>query len=229
VKKKKLIWLGVLVFFIICIAIFYYFDVDDFFSLARLQKNSLAMLQFVQRNYLLSVGLYIALFVAMIAFSLPITGPLTVLGGFLFGFIRGTLYATVSATAGASIAFLIFRKGLTDVVNKKYGKRLERLEQSIKKYGAADLLISNFSTMVPYAVINVLAALSDIRLWTIIWTTFVGCIPISLVYTFAGSRFTNITSMSEIFSFNVIFAFILLILVMLIPLVIQRLRGGKLL
>ena len=62
---------------------------------------------------------------------------------------------------------------------------------------------------------------------TFLWTTALGFVPYALIYTFAGSRFTTITSMGDIFSPSVIAAFVLLMLFSIVPLIVNRIRGGR--
>ncbi len=225
-ERKRVLGLLVCSLFIILIAALYYFDVARFISLSQLQKHSAFMVGFVSRYYFLSVVLYILFFTAMIACSLPVTGPLTLLGGFLFGSLRGALFAITGATMGVAIAFLLFRRGLSSAVHTKHAKRLETFKSKMKEHGVSYLLLLHFLTVVPYAVINMLAALAGISLWVVVWTTVVGFIPTSFIYAFAGSQFMTITSMGDIFSPNIIIAFVLLALLAFLPILIKRLKKG---
>ena len=144
----------------------------------------------------------------------------------MFGVVRGTLYATVGATIGASIAFLILRRGIDGIMNTRHGKRLERLNKRLQRYGVSYLLFLHFSALAPYAIINLLAAVSRVPLRTVVAVTAVGFLPYGLIYSFAGQQFTTIQSMRDIFSRNVIIAFTLLMLLTLIPLIIKRVAKG---
>jgi len=227
VEKNQQIGLVILGVFISLILFFYVFDIADFISLSALQKHALFLAEFSRNHFFLSIFGYVTIFASIIAFSIPATGPLTLLGGFLFGVLWGSVLSTAAATAGATIAFLIFRRGLDDVVYRKHGKRVEKFKKRMETYGVFYLLMLHFSTVVPYAVINVLAAITEIPLFTVIWTTAVGFIPIAFVYTFAGSRFTTIRSIQDIFSPNVIIAFSLLIALMLVPIVLKFIQNRR--
>jgi len=225
-KRNQFFWLIILGCLVFVFGAIWYFDLGRFVSLEYLQAQSSFLTQWTAGNYFLAVILYLTVFTAIIGLSIPATGPLTLLGGFLFGTLRGSVFAVAGATLGASIGFLVLRRGVSDTLKEKYGKHLQNFEKNIKSYGPFYLLILHFSTMVPYGVINVLAALANVRLRTIAWTTAVGFIPLAIVYTFAGSRLTEISSLGDLFSPGVVFALALLILLTLIPIVVKKIREG---
>lgn len=227
-KRNHIVWLIGGAFLVTLFVAWYVFDLSHFFSFDYIQKNSAALLSFVQENYLLSVFLYISLFITTISFSLPATGPLTLLGGFLFGIVGGFFLAIVSATIGATIAFLLIKSQVTDILRKRYGKQLKTFQTKTEKYGVVYILLMHFSMMVPYLIINILTALADIKPWTIIWTSAIGFIPLALIYTFAGSRLTTITSVNDVFSYNMMIVIGIFVLLFFLPLVIRRLKGGHL-
>jgi uncharacterized membrane protein YdjX (TVP38/TMEM64 family) len=79
----------------------------------------------------------------------------------------------------------------------------------------------------PTFLINTLAGLTSISLWTFVWTTFVGIIPGSLLYTYAGQKLYTITSLWDIFSVPVILIFVLLALSALIPVIRYYMHSTK--
>jgi len=211
-------------FLAVLFGIVWYFDLMLFLSLAHFQTHAQFLSQWTANHFFLSLLLYLICFAAIIAASIPATGPLTLLGGFLFGTARGSILATIGATIGAAISFLILRRGIREGVKDKYGKHLQNFEKNMEAYGPFYLLILHFSTVVPYGFINLLAALAGISLRTIVWTTAIGFIPLATVYAFAGSRLTEITSVQDLFSPQVVIAFVLLILMMFIPILIKNLQ-----
>ena len=226
-RRRHIIGLVTVGLFLIVIVLFRAFNLARFFSLTTLQSNATLLSTFSRDYYLLSILAFVTVFSSIIIFSIPVTGPFTLLGGFLFGMLRGALFSTVGAIVGATLSFFIFRRGLSDFVQQKYGDKLKTFKRNIKHHGGSYLLMLQFSTVVPYGVINMLAALSGVPLWTFLWTTALGFMPYALIYTFAGSRFTTITSVGDIFSPSVIAAFVLLMLLSIVPLIVRRLRGGR--
>ena len=168
--------------------------------------------------------IYIAFFTTTIALSIPASVVLTLLGGFVFGVVPGTIYATVSVTLGASMAFLVYRYVLKDMIASTYQERAEQFKQAIQEQGASYLLMLNYLAVIPYFMINALAAITDIPLVTVIWTTVAGFVPQGLVYTYAGKELGSIKSVNDIFTWQVMLAFALLIALALVPIVLKRFK-----
>ena len=125
---------------------------------------------------------------------------------------------------GATLSFLLFRYVLSNYVGTWYGDRVEKFKAQITTQGASYLLMLHFVIVVPYFVINTLAAATDISLFTFVWTTLVGSIPIVSVYAFAGRQLSYINKIGDIFSPTIIIAFMLLILMACMPIIIRRFK-----
>jgi len=74
----------------------------------------------------------------------------------------------------------------------------------------------------PIFVINYLAGLASLNIWTFIWTTSVGILPGSLIYTFVGHHFRKIESAGDILSWPIIIALTFLALLAILPVVLSR-------
>ncbi len=202
---------------------FYRFTpLKEYVSLAYIQEQSAYFKGFVAQHYWLTVALYVLVFIVTIACSVPSSIILTLLGGYLFGALAGAAYATGSVAIGVTIAYTVFRLFLQDTLRRTYKKRADRFEQLMKEEGASYLLMLNFSAIFPYFIINALAAIARVPIITIIWTSVVGFLPQGIVYAYAGKELGAIEKVQDIFSREVIFAFILLILLACIPIVIKR-------
>ena len=79
----------------------------------------------------------------------------------------------------------------------------------------------------PTFLINALGGLTTVSLWTFIWTTSIGILPGSLVYTFAGQQLGKIESVKEILSWHLILVLILLSVLAILPAVIGKIMGNK--
>jgi len=75
--------------------------------------------------------------------------------------------------------------------------------------------------IIPYFVINVLAALTNVSITTFMWTTFVGSLPILGIYAFAGGQLYSVESVKDIFSPSIIALLVVLILDSLMPLLLR--------
>ena len=208
-KVTKFLILAVLIVASIYIA--YKIGLERHITLENLKAKSFHLQKMVLANYYFSVAIYMLIYFIVIAFALPATGPMSLIGGFLFGAIRCTIYATIAATAGATISFLFLRTVFRKTIADKYANQLNKFRKGIDEYGSFYLLILHFLLVLPFFLINSLAALADISLLSFMWTTALGIIPAAFIYAFAGQQITTIQSADDILSAKVIIALVLLI------------------
>jgi len=117
---------------------------------------------------------------------------------------------------------LLFRTALKNTLEKKYASQLVTFRKGLDEYGSYYLLILHFMFIVPFVVINILAALAGVSLWQFVWTTAVGFLPCAFVYSFAGKRLFSITSVHDVFSWNIIIAILLLLIITMLPIILKR-------
>ena len=97
---------------------------------------------------------------------------------------------------------------------------MAQFNKAMKLYGKNYLLVIRFVAVIPFFLVNILVGLTNLSLWTFIWTTAIGILPGSLVYTFAGQQLNEIESLRDIFSFNILLAFFFLALLALLPIIV---------
>jgi uncharacterized membrane protein YdjX (TVP38/TMEM64 family) len=219
--KKRIIFI---VLILGVIAIIRLADIDRYLTFENLKENKSYLQQIVEDNYLPSVVGYIVTYVLVVAFSIPGATILTLCGGFLFGVMVGAMYVNAGATTGATLAFLFCRYVAGKWVQNKYHDKLTTFNRELSENGYRYLLTLRFIPVFPFFLINILAGLTKISLRTFVWTTALGILPGSLVYTFAGSQLNEIESVADIFSTRILIAFILLALFVLVPLIFNRLK-----
>jgi len=201
-----------------------FLGVFKYFSFEYLKAYSEYFKEFLQEYYWSSVAIFVGIFALLIAAGFPSVAPLTLLGGFLFGTFSGALYAVVGGTLGSFVTFLVIRYIFGAALQKKYHERLVKFNKHVEEHGVSYLLMLHFLSVVPYVVINSLAALTNVSLWTFLWTTIVGSAPIALIYSYAGVTIGSIRSVRDIFSPSLIILMFLLILISLMPIIIKRYR-----
>ena len=206
-----------------------YSGVGDYITLETIKAHKETLERIIQERYVMAVFAYILLYLGSVALSVPIAAILTISGGYFFGTMLGALYANIGATLGAVIAFLIVRYLAGDVVQRRYSNQLASFNAAFKRYGTSFLLSIHFIAIVPFFLVNILAAFTKISLWTFIWTTSLGIIPGSLVFAYAGQQLTTIESVQDIFTPHILLAFILLAVLALLPTIVSKLRYRKML
>lgn len=208
--------------------IIWYFQLHIYISLESFQKNKVYLKAAVERNYWRSVFIFITVYIAIIAIFIPGMPPMTLLGGFLFDFCPGIIYSSIGTSVGATCSFLVIRYVLSNTLKGKYAEKLEQFNKKIATHGAVYYLLTlQLVGVVPYFIINTLAALAHVSSFTFFWTTLVGSIPMLFVYTFAGKRLSSIESIRDVFSPSMILIVVALVIVLLIPVAIRFFRRSR--
>jgi len=193
-------------------------------SFDNIKESSNALQSYVSDNYLFSVVIFILIYFLSVAISIPGASFLTMLGGFLYGTIIGTLYVNVAATSGALAVFLFARYLFGDYLQSKYRAKLEKFNKEVEQNGYSYLLTLRFIPLFPFWMINLFAGLTNIPVKVYLWTTAVGILPGSLAYAFAGNQLNKIESPQDVFSGQILIAFLVLAAVSIIPTIIKHIR-----
>jgi uncharacterized membrane protein YdjX (TVP38/TMEM64 family) len=149
---------------------------------------------------------------------------MTILGGYLFGIVHGVLYAVFGASAGATIYFLLVRYVFAHTLRESFALQLSIFHEKMNRYGASYLISLQLLTIIPYFVINTLAALADVPLVTFIWTTVLGGLPLHVIYAVAGRELGSLTSIRDILKPSIIVLLLVMACMALLPMIIRYLR-----
>lgn len=193
--------------------------------LAFVKSQRTIILHFVQLHYLKSVLIFMGTYIGITALSVPEAAILTTTAGFLFGATTGALYVVIAATLGATIAFIIIRFFIGHKIQSRYEVHLAPFNDAFEKKGSWYLLLVHLIPGVPFVLINMLAALTKVSLFTFIWTTLIGIIPGTFMYTFLGEQLRKVKTASfsnKTYLVAVIGFLIAMLLVRLIILKIAR-------
>jgi len=220
----KLILMGILAF---GIALFFLFDLGNYFTLDALQSNKDALQAHAQNHYLLTASVFILVYCLQTALSLPGAGIMTLAGGFLFGTWMGALFANIGATSGAALAFLAARYLFREPIERRFGKQLEDIQQGFARNGFNYLLTLRLIPLFPFFLVNLAAGLTRIRLSTYFFATAIGIVPGSLVFSNAGKQLGTIASLKDIASPGVLGASVLLGLLGLAPILFQKIKSAR--
>lgn len=218
-SKKKIAIAGIVA---VLIALFFFFDLGRYLTLEALKANRDALTAFNQKNRLVMAMAFIGVYIIQTALSLPGAAILSLAAGAVFGAVTGTLYVNIGATVGAVLAFLVARYLFHDVIQNKFGPRLEKINKELETRGFNYLLFLRLVPVFPFFLINLGAGLTKLPLRTFFFGTMIGIIPGSFVFCNAGASLATITSMSGIASPRVLGSFALLGLFALVPVLYQK-------
>ncbi len=203
-------------------------------SLAEREQQ---LLEFQAARPALTLVAAFVVYTAVTGASLPGATIMTLmLGWFLArvygpvgGVAVGVLLISFASTAGATIAFLISRYLFRDWLQQKYGERLAKFNQALRREGAFYLFTLRLLPAVPFFLINVVMGLTPIRARTFWWVSQLGMLPGTTLYVWAG---TTLPGLQEIVEngyrpdVTTIVAFILLgVFPLVVKKVMEKLRG----
>jgi uncharacterized membrane protein YdjX (TVP38/TMEM64 family) len=194
----------------------------DFLTLDYMQQHAHYFYSIAQEQFFIALITFFGIFVCSVMFFLPITIILSVAAGFLFGVYIGTAVVLAAAAVGGTSIFLIIRYCIGGYVQRRYGSLLQKFNTEIEKYGSYYLLILQILPVTPTLLINVLSGISKISLWTYLWTTVVGILPGTLIYTLAGRQIHRLGAVHDIMSWHLIIMLCLIACIMIVPLIVRR-------
>ena len=203
----------------------------EYLSLDTLKENREALLAWRDQNYFLAALVYVLAYVLIVAFSIPGAAFMTLTGGFLFGLIAGTLLTVFGATIGAACIFLAAKTSLGESLKKKAGPWMDKFEKGFQENEISFLFLLRLVPALPFFVANLLPAFFGVSLFTYVWTTFLGILPGTAVYTSIGTGLGEVFAKGGDISLNV-FAdpavwgpFAALTALAITPIIIKKVRG----
>jgi len=196
----------------------------QYLTFENLQNNKEFLSTYVTNNYFVTVLLYILIYIVVTAFSVPGATILTLAAGFLFGAIFGSVFVNIGATIGASFAFLFARYLFGTSLQEKYKEQLSKFNRELEENGYSYMLTLRLIPIFPFFLINLLAGVTNLSLRTFVWTTSIGILPGSFVYAFAGKQLNTINSVKDIFSTQILLAFVALGVFAMVPTIIKKIK-----
>ena len=194
----------------IAIVAFFYFDVQEFFSLEYVKSQQAAGATYYAANRWQTIAIYVAVYVSVAALSLPGAAILTLGAGVLFGLPAGTIIASFASSIGATLAMLAARFVLRDSVQSRFGDRLKAINQGVEKDGAFYLFALRLVPVFPFFVINLVMGLTKIPARTFYWVSQVGMLAGTIVYVNLGTQLARIDSLAFVLKPGLLLSFVLL-------------------
>jgi pyruvate/2-oxoglutarate dehydrogenase complex dihydrolipoamide dehydrogenase (E3) component/uncharacterized membrane protein YdjX (TVP38/TMEM64 family) len=192
------------------IAVFFALDLGQYLSLEFFKSQQAAIDQFYSENTAFTVGIYFLTYVVVTALSLPGAAIMTLVGGAVFGLLWGTIIVSFASTIGATLAFLVARFLLRDVVQRKFGAHLRAVNEGVERDGALYLFMLRLVPAFPFFVINLVMALTPMKTVTFFLVSQIGMLAGTIVYVNAGTQIAAIQQVGDILSPQLIGAFVLL-------------------
>ena len=210
------------------LTVFFTFDLGQYFSLEFFKSQQAGIDAYYRAKPWQTALAYFLIYVAVTGLSLPGAALMTLAGGAVFGLLWGTVIVSFASTIGATLAFLVSRFLLRDVVQGRFGDSLKAVNEGIKKDGAFYLFTLRLVPAFPFFVINLAMGLTPIRTLSFLFVSQIGMLAGTIVYVNAGTQLAKLESLSGILSPGLIASFTLLgIFPLLARKAVQLIKGRK--
>jgi len=206
-NKKQLV---LLLLFLTVLSCFFIFDLSAYLQLSFFQEQRDLLLEYKENNFALISLFYFILYILITAFSLPAAALVTLAGGALFGFWWAILLVSFASSIGATLAFLMARTILHDWVQDKFGNRLKPINEGIEKDGIFYLFTLRLIPVFPFFLVNMLMALTPIRLRDFYWVSQLGMLIGTGLYVEVGAQLGMAESIPEVLSVGLIRVLVIL-------------------
>lgn len=221
---------------IVCVAVVGAVMLGDMVSFDTLSAHREALMDFRDTHFAaLALG-FVAVYFIIVAFSLPGGAVASVTGGFLFGLTLGALLNVTAASLGAIVIFAAARMGLGRMLSARIEASdgtLKRMKQGLHEHEISVLLLMRLVPVVPFFVANIVPALVGVRPANYVWTTVLGIVPGTLVYTWVGVGLGGVfdrggdPDLSLLWEPQVIEPILGLCVLAALPIAVRMLRGRR--
>ena len=134
-KKSGMAKKAVVFLVVAAIVVVAYTQFGDLLSLENLAKQETELRAFQADHPIMVYGAAFLVYVVVTGLSLPGAAVLTLVYGWYFGLFRGFVLVSFASTAGATLAFLLSRFLFRDLIQKRFGERLESFNEALEREG----------------------------------------------------------------------------------------------
>jgi uncharacterized membrane protein YdjX (TVP38/TMEM64 family) len=152
--------------------------------------------------YLRSFGVWAPIISALIMIFQSVAAPLpafvvTLTNGLLFGAFWGTLLSWSSSMAGAVLCFFITRWLGRPAAERFVSKKaLKFIDGFFAHYGTNAILIARLMPFISFDAVSYAAGLTNMSFWAFFWSSAVGELPATIIYSWLGQQITTLQKFS---------------------------------
>jgi uncharacterized membrane protein YdjX (TVP38/TMEM64 family) len=195
IKKRYLPFLII----IIIAGLVWLSGIYEYISIESLKRNQVFLNEYVEKNYIFSIGIFVSIYITMTALSIPVASFLTLTAGFLYGIYVGLAVVMLSASVGSTIFLFSAKIATKKLVPDIKVKWLNRMRRGFNENSFSYMLSLRLLPVFPFWMVNVGAAIFQIPLRHFFFATLIGIIPGSFIIITIGA---NIGEILETESFN---------------------------
>lgn len=226
--KKHILRYFPLAVLLLAVAAIFVTGLHHHFSFKSLREDHDTLKAFALNHPFITPLIFMGIFIASVFLILPNALFLCLVAGFLFPRPLAMLYSCIGETLGATIFFLVVYYAFRDDIAHKESPKWKKIEKKLKENAPSYLLFLRISHLIPYWMIAAASACFGVRLWTFVWTAFLGFLPLAFVFVTAGSGLDMLfktqakITMRGIFNPEVKIALIVLGVLSLAPIFLKR-------
>jgi len=215
-----------LLFFLIIFS-FYFFDIDNIFTIQFLKENHTLVLEYINENYFYSIIFFYLLFLILLFFFLPIASIMVIFSSYLFGALTTIFLSIVIITlGGVSNVFLLKKLTFARIFNKaKY--YAEIIKNKIKENEMQYLIMLRFIPM-PFIIQNAILTLLNTSRFKFITSTILGILPWMIIYSLAGYKLRELINLNneieidDIINYENFFIIVLLFILIFLSIYLKK-------
>lgn len=181
---KRLVPVAVLA---VGMVLFFAFDLHSYVTFDALKTHRAAVLDYYAQHQALTVLLFGLAYTVVVALSIPGAIWMTLLAGFVFGTVAGAAIVIVAATLGSFIVFLAARYAIGDLLYKKAGPFVRRMEEGFRKNAFSYLMFLRLVPVFPFWLVNLVPAFLNVGAAAFVVATTLGIAPATFVFASVGS------------------------------------------
>lgn len=191
----------ILIVFIVVGLLFYtaeHFQLNNYLSLNGFNNYHKQIVAYRDLQPKLFIFIYIIAYVLLITCCIPGTILFDLLAGFLFGYYLGSILVIFSYLLGAFCNFFLIRYIFKDMEFLHRFDKFRNLVHGSGKYGLLLNLISlRLIAVIPFWILNIVAALLKVRISTFLLSTLIGITPTSIIYVVIGDGVKDLLSHNQ--------------------------------
>ena len=213
--------------------LFFVFDLHSYVSLDALKTHRAAVLDYYAAHQVLTVLLFGAGYTVVVALSIPGAIWMTLLAGFVFGTALGAAVVVVAATLGSLIVFLAARYAIGDLLYKKAGPFVRRMEDGFRKNAFSYLMFLRLVPVFPFWLVNLVPAFLNVGAGAFVVATVLGIAPATVVFSSVGSGLGAVLDrggtpdLSIVFEPHIMGPLLGLAVLALIPVLLRRIKERR--
>ena len=198
------------IYAILLVTIFIFAYFNNAYIESTIIENIVFLENYYSQNPIYFIVLFFLSYILLTTLSLPVALLLGLLSGFIFEVYTAVIVVSFASTFGATIAMLVSRYFIKDIIKNKYTDQLSIVNKELDKYGSYYLFALRMSPVFPFFVINVIFGLTNMRVTSFYVISQLGMLPATYAIIAIGSELNKAMIHGASLSVEIIFYLTLL-------------------